>query len=286
MREKSSIPLLKEHRISKLVEALKCIDKYSYDREKQRTCILKLYPGKTEKSVFRGMVIPTLRYLGLIIGFGRAIRPSGNGKIIVEAERKGKEEAIRVARVIFLEIDKRMFKFIEELKKYKNTTKRDLINLLSQKMKEISEKQENERINRWLNILEECKLVRFDRGLIKLDEENYKRAESELNLLPSLSSFKEILFEVYRSLPLNETAGMVDIPFLRMQVAISYYKRHNIILTESKFDKLLGSLPLVTDEYIISLGQPMGAEEKLFHYKGNYYRTLSITFFKKVDKYG
>jgi hypothetical protein len=179
-----------------------------------------------------------------------------------------------------------MFGFIEELKKYQNTTKRDLINLLSQKMKEISETQKNERINRWLNILEECRLVRFERRLIKLDEENCKRAESELNLLPSLPSFREILFKMYRSLPLNETAGMVDIPLLRQQVAISYYNKHNVILTESKFDKLLGNLPLVTDEYIVSLGQPMGAEEKLFHYKGNYYRTLSITFFKKVDKHG
>jgi len=285
MREESSIPLLKEHRLSKLVEALKCIDKYSYDREKQRRCIIELYPGKTEKSVFRGMVIPTLRYLGLIVGFGKAIRLSGNGKIFVEAEKKGKEEVIRVARVIFLEIDKKMFKFIEELKRCKNTTKKDLINLLSPKMEGISEKQKNERINRWLNVLEECKLVRFDRGLIKLDEENCKRAEIELNLLPPLSSFKEMLFEVYKSLPLNETAGMVDIPLLRLQVAINYYKKYNIILTESKFDNLLGRLPLVTDEYIVSLGQPMGAEEKLFHYKGNYYKTLSITFFKKVDKH-
>lgn len=284
MKERFLVPLLKENRLSILVEALKCIDKYSYNREKQRDCILKLYPGKTEKSVFRGMIIPTLRYLGLIIGYGRAIRLSSNGKIIVEAEKKGEEEVLRVSRVIFLEKDKKMFGFIEELKRYQDLTKRNLINLMSQKIKEIPEERKIERIHRWLNILAECKLISFDGELIRLNGENYKRTENELNLLPTLSSFKEILFEEYEYLRLNETAGIVDIPLLRQQVAIHYYQKYDIILTESKFDKLLENLPLVTDEYVISLGQPMGADEKLFYYKGNYYRTLRIISFRKGEK--
>jgi len=282
MKEKFSIPLIKEHRVLKLIEALQCIDEYPYNREKQRNCILKLYPNKVEKSVFRGMIIPTLRYLGLIVGFGKAIRLSINGKIIVESGKLGGREAIRVASIVFLEMDKRTFGFIENLKKNQNIAKEDFIDLISQKLEGVQKKRKEERINRWLRILEGCKLIEFKgRRLIVLNKKNCEQAEKELNAKSKRRLFKKILFEEYTSLPLYETAGIVDIPLLRQLVAITYYKKHNMILTESQFDELLREFPLVTDDYVISLGQPMGAEEKLFRYKGSYYRTLSITFFKK-----
>lgn len=280
MKEKPSIPLLKEHRISKIIQALKCIDKYPYSREKQRDCILKSYPNKIEKSVFRGMIIPTLRYLGLIVGFGGAIRLSSNGKIIVEAEKRSKKEALRVARIIFLEMDTKKFGFIENLKKNQKIAKKDFIALVGQKLEGIPKKRKEERINRWLKILEGCKLIEFKEKSIILNEENYNDARKELLASSKRPLFKKLLFEVYESLPLLETAGIVDIPLLRQRVAIKYYEK-NMILTESQFDELLRKLPLVTDDYVISLGQPMGAEEKLFRYRGNYYRTLSITFFKE-----
>ena len=73
----------------------------------------------------------------------------------------------------------------------------------------------------------------------------------------------------------------MDIVDLREYVALSFYRKENKILTESQFDNKLALLPLVTNDYVISLGHPMGAEEKLFAYKGDYYRTLSITLFDK-----
>jgi len=284
MKVKSSMPLIKEHRISKLIESLKFIDKYPYNREKQSEYILKLYPGKTEKSVFRGMIIPTLRYLGLIIGSGKAIRLSSNGKIIVEAEKIGEKEAVRVARIVFLELDKKLFNFIEILKS-QIIRKSYFIELISKKLKNITEKQKLERINRWLIILEQSNLITLKDDLIILNDEIYKNAEKELNILPKLFLFKKNVFEEYRSLPLYERGGIIDIPFLRQIVASKFYLKYKMVLTEDKFDKLLTEIPLVTDDYIISLGQPMGAEEKLFHYKdNNYYITLNIRFLKD-EKY-
>lgn len=284
MKGKYSIPLLKEHRLSKIIEALKCIDKHPYSREKQRNCILKLYPSKTEKSVFRGMIIPTLRYLGLIVGFGKAIRLSSNGKIIVEAEKRSRNKAVQVARIVFLEIDKKTFGFVENFDKNQKIAKTDFIDFISQKLEQMPRKRKEERINRWLRILKGCELIKFKGRSITLDEKNYEQAKKELNVGSKRRLFKKMLLEEYKSLPLYETAGIVDIPLLRQRVAIKYYEK-NMILTESQFDELLGGLPLVTDDYVISLGQPMGAEEKLFHYKGNYYRTLSVTFFKQGGKY-
>jgi len=115
------IPLIKEYRIQKLTKCLECFDKFAYHREKQRDCVLELYPNtdnKTlehrEKSIFRGMVIPSLRYLGLIIGFGDIIKPSANGKLIIESQFDN-ELYERCWRAIICEIDKRTFNFLENL---------------------------------------------------------------------------------------------------------------------------------------------------------------------------
>lgn len=280
-KKKYSIPIIKEKRVSKLVSGLNCFDKYPYNREKQKDCILKLYPGKSEKSVFRGMIIPSLRYLGLIVGYEDLIRPSANGKLILEARKRGKEETIRATRILMLELDNKKFGFIKRLNQIVNLG--DFINLISKKIEIPSEKQKEERIIKWLDILDECKLVKYKgKKSIILQKENINRAEAELKISPQKNCmFKDILFEKYKSLPHSETAGIIDIAVLRELVAIEFYRKHNLILTEFQFDKLLGQIPFVTEDYIISLGHPMGSEEKLFYYKGEYYRTLNIRFLKK-----
>ena len=276
----SMIPLIKEHRVSKLIDAMQCIDKYPFNRLKQRECILELYPGKTEKSVFRGMVIPSLRALGLIIGFGDAIRLSSYGKLILEGNKKGKEEAYRVARAVFLEIDKKVFHFTEQIKRHQPVSIEQLIDLIFPKTEVLSKLQKKERIKRWIEILKACGLVKSIAGKISLEDKGYEEAEKELKIDPKRPFFKDKLFTIYKSLSYRETTGIIDITTLREQVALSYYKEHNMILTEMQFDELLRELPQVTNDYVISLGQPMGAEEKLFFLKGNYYRTLSIKFFE------
>jgi hypothetical protein len=279
MKEKYVVPLIKEHRISKLIGAIECIDSHPFNREKQRGCILNLYSGKTEKSVFRGMIIPSTRSLGLIIGYGDAIRLSSNGKLILEGKKKNIKEAYRIARTIFLEIDQNIFHFVEQLKKKSSIPEGHFIELVLPRIEAVSEKQKKERVKRWLEILKDCELVMSANRTISLEKENCERTEKELKIEPKHPLFKGILFIEYKSLPFQETAGIVDIAVLREHVALSFYRKHNMILTESQFDELLRNIPLVTNDYVISLGQPMGAEEKLFFFKGNYYRTLSITFF-------
>jgi hypothetical protein len=282
MNEKYLIPLIKEHRVSKLIDAMECIEKYPFNRLMQRECVLSLYPGKTEKSVFRGMVVPSLRIMGLIIGFGDAIRLSSNGKLILEGNKKNREEAYRVARAVFLEIDKKVFHFIQQIKQHQSIPEeQQLIEVISQKMEALSKPQKEERIKRWLEILKGCGLVKSVNGKISLENKAYEDAEKDLKIDLKRPFFKDKLFTIYKTLSYQETAGIVDIATLREQVALSYYREHNMILTEAQFDELLRELPLVTNNYVISLGQTMGAEEKLFFFKGNYYRTLSITFFEK-----
>lgn len=287
MKEKRSIPLIKENRISKLMDVLNCFNEYPYNREKQRDCVLELYSDKSEKSVFRGMVIPSLRYLGLIIGYEDLIRPSANGKLILEGRKKSEEEALRVAGTIIFELDKVKFVFIQKLKQVTESmgviNKKDYIKLLSQEIEGPSEKQKEERVKRWTGALEDCRLIKSKdkKRYIMIQKENLQQAEKELEIALKSPKFKSILFEEYNSLPYSETAGIVDIALLRELVAMRFYKKYEMILTESQFDELLSKFSFVTDRYIISLGHPMGAEEKLFYYNGEYYRTLSIRFFKE-----
>ncbi|MBU4502708.1 MAG: hypothetical protein KKA79_08980 [Nanoarchaeota archaeon] len=283
MKNKKSIPLIKENRILKLIDVLNCFSEYPYNRENQRDCVLGLYPGKSEKSVFRGMVIPSLRYLSLIIGYEDLIRPSANGRLILESRKKSKKETLRVVRAIVLELDKRLG-FIQQLKQLISLTgfinKKDFENLISQEIKGPSEKQREERAKRWIRILEDCMLIKFKnkKRHIILEKENLHQAEKDLEIASKDTKFKDILFKEYNSLPYSETAGVVDIATLRELVAIRFYKEYKLILTESQFDKLLRKHPFITNDYIISFGHPMGAEEKLFYYKDESYRTLSIKF--------
>jgi len=260
------------------------MDNHAFDREAQRDCILSLYPDKSEKSVFRGMIIPSLRQLGFIVGYGDLIRLSANGKLLLENKQHGGKEFNRVLRTIFLEIDMLKFKFIKEIKRLMtedNKLTRDyFVKVISKKIEAFSQKQKEERIIRWFKLLEQCGLIKKEKNIICLLYQNLKLAEKDIIWENKKPSFKKFLFKAYLSLS-YKTAGIVDIVDLREYVALLLYRREKEILTESKFDKKLTSFPLVTDDYVISLGHPMGAEEKLFAYQGDYYRTLSITFFEK-----
>jgi hypothetical protein len=269
--------MIKENRIEKIVGCLQCIDKHAYNRERFRECVLQLYPpGKSEKSVFRGMVIPTLRHLGLILGYAEFIRVSANGKLILKSKEFGEEEFKRVLRASFLEIDNQLFKFISELEKmsvYQVSEDTFLENMV-ERSEGVSIKQKIERIKRWLKVLEQCDLIKTKKNISILFE-NLIQAKSDLNLEKKEKIFKEYLFKSY-SILAPQSAGIVDIADLRAEVALQIYLEKREVLTEIQFDNLLRKLAIATDEYIISLGQPMGAEEKLFKYGENYYRTMSI----------
>lgn len=277
------IPIIKENRIEKIVECLQCIDKYAYNREKFKECILQLYPGKSEKSVLRGMVIPTLRHLGLIVGYAEFIRVSANGKLILKSQNFGDVGLKRGLRAVFLEIDNQFFNFFSKLQKmgeYK-ISHNIFLNDMIRKIEGPSIKQKKERINKWLRMLEQCILIKINET-ISISAENLAQAKSDLDFKKKKGFFKEYFFKSY-SILASRSAGIVDITDLRSEVALQIYLEKREILTETQFDNLLRELPIITNEYIISLGRPMGAEEKLFKYGEDYYKTLSIKKFRKKE---
>jgi len=261
------IPLIKEYRVDKLKRCLKCIDEYSFNRDAQKECILNLYPGKSEKSVFRGMVIPSLRHLGLIVGYGDFLRTSANGKLIVESELLDQDLHQRVLRGVIYEIDKNVFQFIDSLR---NTNSIPIQNIDAP-----SEKQKKERMSHWLSILKQVKLINYNDQNITIDEQRYNLTLTDVKINKNIENFKKYFFDTYFELS-KKTADIVDITDLRKNVAVRILENNKMILTENQFDEMLRKIPFASDDYIISFGRPMGAEEKLFKYKDNYFRTLSI----------
>lgn len=263
--------------MDKLRSCLKCIGNYAFNRDKQKECILNLYPGKSEKSVFRGMVIPSLRHLGLIVGYGDFLRLSANGKLIIESESLSQNLYQRVLRAVMYEIDQNMFQFIGIIRNNDLISVQNFIQLMD--VNAPSDKQKRERISHWLSVLKEVGLINYNAENIVLNKQIYNQTLSDMDY-KNVEEFRKQLFDAYSEL-YKKTAGIVDIADLREKVAVEMLKNDKMTLTEGQFDKMLREIHFVTDGYIISFGRPMGAEEKLFEYKGNYFRTLSIHFFRK-----
>ncbi len=173
------LPLIKENRISKLTDILSIFDEYPYNREKQSECILKLYPNKIAKSVFRGMAIPSLRYLGLIVGYDNLIRLSANGRIIREAYLKSDQELRRAWRAIIYELDNNNFGFMRVIRSQSDLG--IIKNKLEPSIKGPSEKQVIERINRWLRMLCDSRLIIEKDGQIMLNYKTMGKAADDIN---------------------------------------------------------------------------------------------------------
>lgn len=275
------VPLIKEYRIDKLIACLECINSHPFNRDKQKEYILKLYPGKSEKSVFRGMIIPSLRHLGLIIGYRGFIRISANGKVIIESKSLGDKLHQRVLRAAVNEIDENRFGFMDILAKPAPFSEQDFLDFMSSRVDAPNEKQKEERISHWLSILEQVKLINCDdQKHLNINVPQYEQTLADVDAnFRNPTKFKRYLFDAYSEL-CKVRADTIDIADLREKVALKMLRNDKKILTEKQFDEMLKGVPFTTDDYLISFGRPMGAEEKLFEYKGNYFRTLSIRILK------
>jgi hypothetical protein len=191
-----------------------------------------------------------------------------------------------VVCAIFLEIDQEIFHFLEKIRDNQLLNKKEIIDILSLDLKGPSKKQDFERVKKWIAILKESGLVVETSEKISIDFENYNNALYDLNVKKIHdNNFKNYLFESYWNFD-EDKAGIIDISKLRTSVALKYLKRNNQIITENKFDILLRGVPLNSSNYIISLGKSMGAEEKLYRYKDNYFKTIFIKFLKRGEKDG
>lgn len=218
--------------------------------------------------------IPSLRSLGLIIGYGDYIKLSANAKLIIESEAMGDKIHQRTLKAVVFEIDKERFHFLDILIRNAPISAKYFLNLLD--VEGVSERQKKERISKWCSILKQVGLLAGDDVQLAMDTPKYEEALLDMDFRQKNAEvFKQYLFQSYRRLG-REMAGIVNISDLRTAVAIELLKTNGTILTEAQFDEMLRNIRHVSDEYIISLGRPMGAEEKLFKYKGEYFRTLSI----------
>ena len=267
---------IKEDRIDIILSILECMNQYKFDRNNMRKCILDLYNNKSEKSVFRGIAIPTLRKLGLIIGHNDYIRPSANGSLLLFSKKKGIIFE-RVLRTVFLEIDNELFCFIDYFL-LKKILEISFSNLLAEN------ELNREYSKRWIKILKNCDLIKLDENAkwpekrLALNRTSLLQAKNDLNYDKKKEYFFEYLFKSYKKL-VSQGSTIVDIEDIRRELGINILKDKMKVVTEKQFDNLLRDFPLVTDDYIISLGKPMGSEEKLFNYNNSYYRTISIKIF-------
>jgi hypothetical protein len=291
---------IKEYHISKLIDCIDCIDNNPFNRERQRDCILNLYPQKggkgpehLDKSIFRGMVIPSLKYLGLIRGEGDFIRASANGKLIIQSRHISHDLHHRVLSAVFYEIDKNKLRIIEEIRNFSPLTMKNLIILLNDEVDAFSDKSRQAIVRKWVALFKQANLIRLsskrilpkEEDIIVTNDENLQQVLLDIDVKSkNLDAFKKYFFDSYFGLA-KDSAGVVDIEDLREKVSLKMLEKY-LILTENQFDIMLSNIPFETSEYIISLGKPMHARNKLFKYGDNYYRTIFVKLIKKGHKNG
>jgi len=284
------IPLLKEYRLDKLQKCISCINENPFNRINQRNCILDLYPHNPkgvehmEKSIFRGMAIPSLRHLGWIIGQGDLIRPSANAKLIIESKLISSELNTKILEILVFEMDRDVFQFIDFIKKNNSIQIAEIVNNISNLIEGTSVKQRKERISKWLSILEQCDIMISHNNEIKINEKKYNQIKIEIQKAKKLvDRFQSNFFQSYIELS-KDSAGIVDIRECRESVSLKMLKNDRVIITENIFDTMLRTIPLETKDYKISFGRPMGAKEKLFRYDNTYFGTILIRFITNFMK--
>jgi len=278
MNRRRPLPVLKASS-HKLFALLSCVRDHPYDRDSLREAALDLYPGRDEKSVFRGMVIPTLRRLGLIVGYERSIRLSANGALITTALDISRSEALRVLRAVLLEIDHATGHSLEELEQGGPTPARQFQETQAARIEGPSQRQSLERVRDWIAYLAYAGLVRPHDDYLEVDLDTLQWARTDLEPTSKNDFFGGYLLGGYRKLVRHQSGiRSIGIEDLRQEVAVSAYTGDSAIITGNQFDDLLRGMPNITTEYVITFGRSMGPEERLFVLGGRYYETISIRF--------
>lgn len=280
----NDVPLLKEYRVDKIILYLTCIDKFHLNRLGQKNCVYQLFKNEYDKpiesfdkGIFRGMVIPTLNYLGFLTGSGEFIKVSANGKLIVESNKINKDLNEQVLMVLMYELDESIYHFLHHIEKTPKYNQEQFSDVVFFELPNISKKQRSERIKKWLSILSQVNLIEISKqNEIVLNQDNLEKIRKMVNpkIFP-INKFEKILLNSYVKMSSNR-ARLVEIEELRETVSINLLKENNFILTEKMFDIFLTKIIQNPGRKIFSLGKPMGKQEKLFKFKENYFKTLNI----------
>jgi len=286
---KAILPVLKAWK--RVFELLECIDDHPYDRDGFQEAVLKLYEGKSPKSVFRGMAVPTLRRLGFIIGYADVIRISANGALVHTARQESKSEGLRALRAVLLEMDDQI-ELLSYLENKSAIPIQDLIDdwtprvAISDSRVAHKPKARNqaarERLLDWVDFLTFAELLYSSGQNVRVDTNRLTQTRNDIDVDTSekRESFSQNFFKAYRKIVVEQSGiKTVEIERLRKELAIRIYGQSHLLITEKQFDALLKEYPKASDEYTIAFGRSMGADEKLLFFQGKYYQTVSIRFY-------
>jgi len=285
-------PLLKEDRLVYLLRALQCFQSWPMDRDHQRNCVLDGYlaelgqhaedlseeqRGHMDKSIFRGMVIPSLRYLGFIMGDGDFLRLSSNGMLAVAADSSMADLRPHVLASLIYEIDQSQFQYLPLIGQQPGPQKPLELQLSEVLTSGPSERQRRERVKHWLRILADARLVDNTNGVLK--------TSALTSLVPhflevcqeDVDWFLPALLSSYRQLVDVTESVSCSIVNLRTQLSTDQLKNHSRIVTRQRFDQLMQLVPFEGEDYMLSFGSPIGWGEDLIEYKNRQYSTLIIT---------
>jgi hypothetical protein len=252
---------------------LRTLQEHEYDRDGFREAILELFKEKSEKSVFRGMAIPTLRTLGLLVGFEREMHLSGDGALVMTADSLDEPRNNRAMQ--------RVLAYIERKRGLDSTWRRAVVSTACALswFTDVEARPSSDfpsRVRRWLGYLT------FFR-LIEPRETGYvpnRRLRSQLtHPIPRGARLKHVVADLYETYCRMARGGVgepvVGIEPLHREFAIGRLRHHGELLLRVDFDALLERI-VSRNCLDVHLHRSMGAEQGLFFFRGQYYQAMSV----------
>lgn len=276
------MPVIKEHRLPRLLGALQVIREHPYDRDAQRDFILSLYanmrsasPEHADKSVFRGMVLPSLRHLGLIVGESEYVRLSADGRLICPDGRSD-QQTLEAVQVLFADIDNRRFGLLSHLCK-PNAGMSPTLDDLSILVPLATPGQRRERISSWVSLLAGSGLVALDSRsdvVTTVNSVYYQALDAGKQNKLLLDWMQQNFVAAYQAG--RDSAGICDIEALRIAL-VEAGLRDGLPLATTLIDSLLNETPIETPEWHASFGSPMGWIERPLLYRNRPIQTILLT---------
>jgi len=269
---------------------LKCIEENEGYTLNMKNCIhgyLQRLSGEEKQRNIRsdvyGVALPSLRKLELIIGRGRFLQLSSNGRLLLRSYSFGGfgEFSYQLGRILY-EIDERKCKIISSLlevssrmRKQDVVTHGHLVSTLSKKGIDTHEK--DERLRKWLPFLEYVGLIKtINKGLFKVNQDLVRNYKLKRTPAP-FELFEKILFEEYEKLEIREGI-YVPIYMLRENVCTQLIGKgysFNTFDFEIFFVALLNKYSSLERKKIL-LSQPGKREEEGMYVNNTYYYFISI----------
>ncbi len=254
---------------SKVVDVVRALAAHEFDRDAFRVAVLRLFNAKTEKSVFRGMAIPTLRVLGLLVGFEREMHLSGDGTLVREVDTDSPGPNVAMQRILCLLEGQHGL----EPPWMSGALRYDLAFKAFGALEPQTAGDFTGHLRRWLLYLTYFGIIeRRDDRLIRI-----------IRLTPVQKWTKKALLELSTGLrlayhqiaPRGVGEPIAAIEDVHRTFAVAQWQARKALITRSDFDALL-TLIIEKHPLSIHLHRSMGPEQRLFVYRGEHYQALSI----------